>query len=279
LLLQAASRRVLTASGLDLGVGECLSRASAALKGNYTPDMTAEAQKWYLGALAHEPRNVEALAGLGFTCQHLIANPWWADARTAAIASDLGREAVAIALELAPGHGLAKCIQGMLCSAAGQLEGAARAFEQALAMDQSLGIAHGFAGYNAALLGRANETWPAIEQAMRFDQTERRRSIWYFFGGFAELLLGRTEEGIGLLQKSLELNPSYGTARLFLMAALSLIGRRPEATEHASAFKEKYPDYRITTIEQLWLSRSGSATYRTQIHPLYEKMRVLGVAN
>jgi len=31
----------------------------------------------------------------------------------------------------------------------------ARAFEQALAMDQALGIAHGFAGYNAALLVRA----------------------------------------------------------------------------------------------------------------------------
>jgi DNA-binding SARP family transcriptional activator/TolB-like protein len=279
LLLQAASRRALTASGVDLGIAECLSEASNALKGKYAPELTAEAQTWYLAALAHEPRNVEALTGLATTCQHLVSNPWWGDPRSVAAASDLGREAVAIALDLAPGHAFAKCIQGMLYSAAGQLDLAARAFEQALAMDQGLGIAHGFAGYNAAFLGHANETLPAIERAMRFDQTDRRHSIWFFFGGFAELLLGRTEQAIALLQKCLESNPSYGAAQLFLMAALSLIGRRVEATEAAAAFRKRYPDYRTTTFEQLWLSRSGSSTYRAQIHPLFEKIRALGVAN
>jgi tetratricopeptide (TPR) repeat protein len=264
---------------MDLGVADCLSEASSALKGDYTPELTVEAQRWYLAALAYEPRCVEALTGLATTCQHLVSNPWWGDPRTVAAASDLGREAVAIALDLAPGHAFARCIQGMLYSAAGQLESAARAFEQALAMDQTLAPAHGFAGYNAALLGRADETWPAIEQAMRFDQTNRRHSIWFFFAGFAELLLGRTEGAISLLQKSAERNPSYGAAQLFLMAALSLIGRKAEAGEAAASFRKQYPDYRMTTFEQLWLSRSGSATYRAQIHPLFEKIRALGVAN
>jgi hypothetical protein len=49
---------------------------------------------------------------------------------------------------------------------------------------------------------------------MRLDQTDRRHSIWFFFAGFAELLLGRTETAIQLLQKSLERNPSYGAAQL-----------------------------------------------------------------
>jgi DNA-binding SARP family transcriptional activator/TolB-like protein/Tfp pilus assembly protein PilF len=279
LLLQAASRRALATSGMDLGITECLSEASSALRGNYTPELTSEAQRWYLAALAHEPRSAEALTGLATTCQHLVSNPWWGDTRTVAAASDLGREAVAIALDLAPGHAFARCIQGMLYSAAGQLELAARAFQQALAVDQTLAPAHGFAGYNAALLGRADETWPAIQQAMRFDQTDRRHSIWFFFAGFAEMLLGRTENAIALLQKSLERNASYGSAQLFLMAALSLIGREAEATETAASFRKQYPDYRMTTFEQLWLSRSGSSTYRAQIHPLFEKIRVLGVAN
>jgi DNA-binding SARP family transcriptional activator/TolB-like protein/tetratricopeptide (TPR) repeat protein len=279
LLLQAASRRALVASGTNFGVTDCLYEASNCLNGKVTAELTAEAQKWYLIALAQDPRNVDALTGLAFTCQHLIGNPWWADARIARLASDLGREAVALALELAPGHALARCVQGMLCSAAGQLEGAARAFEQALAVDHGLGIAHGFAGYNAALLGRADETWPAIERAMRLDDTDRRRSIWFFFAGFAELLLGRSEAAIEFLQKSLERNPSYGGAQLFLMVALSSIGRTAEAAETAASFRKQYPDYRMTTFEQLWLSRSGSATYRAQIHPLFEKIRALGVAN
>ena len=279
LLLQAASRRAFIASGMDIGIAECLSEASAALRGSYTPELTAEAQRWYLAALAHDPRSVEALTGLALTCQQLVSNPWWSDPRAAAAASDLGREAVAIALDLAPGHAVGKCIQGMLYSAAGQLELAARAFEQALGMDQALGPAHGFAGYNAALLGRADETMPAVERAMRLDPMDRRHSIWFCFGGFAELLLGRTEASIGLLHKSLERNPSYGMAQLFLMAALSMVGRRNEAAEVAASFRKQYPDYRTNTFEQLWMSRSGSSVYRAQIHPLFEKICSLGVAN
>jgi DNA-binding SARP family transcriptional activator/TolB-like protein/Tfp pilus assembly protein PilF len=279
LLLQAASRRAVVDAGIELGVTECLSRASDALAGRVAPELSAEAQRWYLAALARDPRSVEALVGLAYTCQHLVGNPWWGDSRTVALALDLGREAVAIALEMAPGHALAKCTQGMLSSAAGQLEAAARAFEHALAMDQALGIAHGFAGYNAALLGRAYETMPAIERAMSVDQTDRRHSIWFFFGGFAELLLGRTEQAISLLKKSLERNPSYGSAQLFLMAALSLVGRRGEASDTAASFRAQYPDYRTNTFEQLWLSRSACATYRAQIQPLFEKICGLGVAN
>jgi DNA-binding SARP family transcriptional activator/TolB-like protein/Tfp pilus assembly protein PilF len=279
LLLQAASRRVLVDSSAEFGVAECLSRAASALERGMRAELSAEAQGWYLAALAKDPRNVEALTGLARTCQHLVSNPWWGDPRVAVAASDLGREASAIALSIAPGYADAHCVQGMLYSAAGQLEEAARAFKQALTMDQGLGIAHGFAGYNAAFLGRADETLPAVERAMRLDAADRRHSIWFFFGGFAELLLGRTEQAVALLNKSLERNPSYGSAQLFLMAAFTLLGRRCEAIEIAESFRAQYPDYRRNVFEQLWLSRSGSATYRAQIHPLFEQIRTLGVVN
>ena len=175
-------------------------------------ELAVEAQRWYLTALGNDPRNVEALTGLAVACQHLVSNPWWAEPRVVAIASDLGREAAAVALSIAPGHSAAHCAQGMLYSAAGQLDEAAKAFERALATDSAHGTAHRFAGYNAAFLGRAGETVPAIERAMDLDGSERPRSIWFFFGGFAELLLQRTETAIPLFHKSLERNPSYGSA-------------------------------------------------------------------
>jgi len=279
LLLQAASRDAVAGSGTELSVAECLSRAANALAQGMRAELSAKAQRWYLTALASDPRNAEALTGLARTCQHLVSNPWWADPQSAAAASDLGREAVAIALSIAPGYADAHCVQGMLYSAAGQLQEAERAFKQALAVDDALGIAHGFAGYNAAFLGRADETLPAIERAMRLDPADRRHSIWFFFGGFGELLLGRTEMSIKLLNKSLERNPSYGSAQLFLMAALALVGRRSEAERAATTFRAQYPAYRTDVFEQLWLSRSGSSTYRAQIHPLFEQIRTLGVAH
>ena len=100
-----------------------------------------------------------------------------------------------------------------------------------------------------------------------------------FFSGFAELLLGRTTEALSLLQKSLERNPTYGSAQLFLMATLSLIGERRKAVDTAESFRGQYPEYPANAFEQLWLSRSASATYRAQIHPVFERIRELGVAN
>ncbi len=278
LALQQASRHAATAFGGDFGVNECLSRATVAIKGRISPELTAEAQSWLLAALAHDPRNVEALSGLAVTCQHLVSNPWWGDPHAVAASSDLGRDVIALALDLAPGHALAKCIQGLLHSAAGQLEQAEGAIEQALALDPGLGLAHGFAGYNAALLGRAHETLPAAERAMRLDRTDRRQSIFLFYAGFAELLLGRTEELIALLRKSLDRNPTYGSAQLFLMAALSLLGRSSEAARAVTSFREQFPDYPPNAFEQLWLSRSASLIYRAQIAPVFEKIRSLGIA-
>src|SRR5438270_6754084 len=150
------------------------ARCSKACVRNSRP----EAQRWYLTALASDPRNVEALTGLAITCQHLVSNPWWAEPRVVATASDLGREAAAIALSIAPGHSAAHCVQGMLHSAGGQLAEAAGAFERALATDSGQGTAHGFSGYNAAFLGRAEETVPAVERAMILDRSDLRHSIW-----------------------------------------------------------------------------------------------------
>ena len=278
LLLQQEICRARLEAEAEPELYECLSSAAAALDRELRQDNTAEAQRWFLAALGDDPRSVEALAGVARTCQELVSNPWWGDPTAAAVAADIGREVVAIALALAPGAADAHCIQGMLFSAAGQLDDATNAFERALALDQELAIAHGFAGYNAVFRGSAGDTLPAIERAMRLNRTERRHSIWFFFGGFAELLVGRTEAALVLLEKSLERNPSYGSAQLFLMAALSLSGRRGEAAKVAQSFRAQYPRCPSGAIQRLWLSRSASATYRAQILPVFERIRELGVA-
>jgi TolB-like protein len=278
LALQEASRRASAGSGSELGVNDCLTRAAAAFHGEVRAERIAEAQRWYLAALARDPRNIEALVGLAFTCQHLVGQPWWGDPPAVAASLDIGREAAAMALDFAPGHALAMCVQGMLRSASGQLETASSDFAQALSMDRELASAHGFAGYNAAFLGHADDTLPAIERAMRLDRMDRRRSVWYFFAGFAELLLGRTETALTLLQKSLQLNGKYGSAQIFLMAALSLLGRRNEAARTAAIFRQQYPEYPVNAFERLWLSRSPSAVYRAHINPIFEQIRSLGIA-
>jgi len=243
LLMYEASRRASVNSDAELGVNECLAHAMDALKRDLCADLSAEAQRWFLAALSRDPRNVEALVGLALTCQHLVSNPGWSgDLRAVAAVSDLGREAVALAVELEPEDAHTRCIQGMLYSAAGELKQAEAAFDLALAMNRGLASPHAFSGYNRALLGNAQETLPAVERAMRLDPTDRRHSIWLFFGGFAELLVGQTEAAIALLQKSLERNATYGSAQLFMMVALSLMGRHRGAALMAESFRQQYPE-------------------------------------
>jgi len=164
----------------------------------------------------------------------------------------------------------------MLYSAVGQLEEAASAFREALTMDGELASAHGFSGYNAALLGRASETLRAVERAMDLDRTDRRHGIFFFFAGFAELMLGRTLDAAVLLQKSLERNPTHGSAQLFLMAALCLTGQHREAASMAASFRQQYSEAPVSAFEQLWLSRSTSPVYRAQVYPVFEQIRELG---
>jgi tetratricopeptide (TPR) repeat protein len=167
----------------------------------------------------------------------------------------------------------------MLYSAAGELKQAEAAFDLALAMNRGLASPHAFSGYNRALLGNAEETLPAVERAMRLDPTDRRHSIWLFFGGFAELLVGQTEAAIALLQKSLERNATYGSAQLFMMVALSLMGRHRGAALIAESFRQQYPESPATAFERLWLSRSASPIYRAQVFPLFEKIQALSATS
>jgi adenylate cyclase len=279
LLLEAASRDAVIGLGADPSVDEALSRAAIALRREYRAELTAEAQRWFLAALASDPRNPRALSGLALTCQILVGSPWWADARSVAAAFDLGSEAVAMALEREPGNALANWIQGMLYSVAGDVEQAAAAFRQALTLDPELAHAHAWNGYNMAFLGHAEETLPAIERAMRLDPSERPRSVWFFFGGFAELLLGRTEAAIALFNRSLQHDPTYAAAQFFLMAAVLATGRRGAADLMQESLRQRYPGYSVDAFERQWLLRSASPVYRAQVHPLFENIWRLGAAS
>jgi tetratricopeptide (TPR) repeat protein len=278
LLLGAASRDAIIELGADPGVEEALSRAAIPGRG-LRAELTAEAQRWFLAALANDPRNPRALSGLALTCQILVSNPCWADARVAAAAFDLGSEAVSIAVETEPWNAFANWIQGMLCSAAGDVEPAAAAFRRALTLDPELAQAHAWHGYNMAFLGHAEETLPAIERAIRLDPSVGRRSVWFFFGGFAELLLGRTEAAIALLNRSLQHNPNYVAAQFFLMAALLATGRHDAADLMQESLRRHYPEYSVKAFERLWLSRSASPIYRAQVYPLFENIWALGAAS
>jgi hypothetical protein len=141
--------------------------------------------------------------------------------------------------------------------------------------------AYAWNGYNTAFLGHAEETLPAIERAARLDSPRSPRSVcvWSFFGGFAELLLGRTEAAIALLTRALQDNPTHPNSQFFLMASLLATGRRGAADLMQESLRQHYPGYSVQAFERMWLSRSASPVYRAQVHRLFTNIWALGAAS
>jgi hypothetical protein len=120
---------------------------------------------------------------------------------------------------------------------------------------------------------------PAIERAARLDSPGNPRSVWCFFGGFTELLLGRTEPAIALLTRALQDNPTHSNSQFFLMAALLATGRRGAANLMQESLRQHHPGYSVQAFERMWLSRSASPVYRAQVHRLFTNVWALGAAS
>ena len=89
----------------------------------------------------------------------------------------------------------------------------------------------GSPGYNAALLGRADETCRQSSGPCASIRRIGGTASGFSLAGFAELLLGRTENGDRAASEILGTQSQLWSRAAFLMAALSLIGRRSEAAE------------------------------------------------
>lgn len=242
------------------------------------PAPVREAQVHFLRALARDRRSIGALAGLGHCCFRLASHPYWLP--TSGMlpgAIDLGREAVRAALAIDRNNAYAHCIDGMLSSVAGDLEHARDALGRSIALDPDLALPRPFAGYNAAFFGRAEETAPAAESVLRAHPNDPASGAWLFLAGAGELLLGRHEQAVSLLESSLASDATAGTPRLFLAAAKSLGGELAAGQRVLVDFRERYPAYRLRDFTQQFVTRSRHPTYRRQVEVVLQQLRELGL--
>jgi DNA-binding SARP family transcriptional activator/Tfp pilus assembly protein PilF/TolB-like protein len=268
-LIREGCRRTAQAGQDKIRVSDFLENATAGFGQRATLDGTRDAQWWLLRVLAEQPDHGEALTGLARTCQHIVSQPGWADEETTCAAIDVGTKAAEAALSTDPNDSSAHLFLGMLLSSAGKLVEASKEFDSAISLNPDFAAAHAFAGYNNAFLGQIDRTLPAIERAQRLGWSHRRPAVPWFFAGFAHLLLGQHEPAIDLLGKSLDANPDYGSAHLFLSAALWLSGRVEEAETAYDRFRQRFDYYQLTQFDSQWVSRSTAPAYARQIAPIF----------
>ncbi len=102
-------------------------------------------------------------------------------------------------------------------------------------------------GITQVQLGRFEDALATFKQADQFDTPQVSRWTWLLGAGWTTMLMGRNEEALSWLQRSIAITPGTGRTHALLAAAYQLLGRTDEAKAAMAKTMELRPG--STTME------------------------------
>jgi TolB-like protein len=218
-------------------------RGVAWLNRGFTPDCQGEVRRLFERALALDPANPRGMIGVAVVDLYVALN-FVPDDRAARLAE--AESALAKALSLAPENAHAHLCMGIVQIWTSRAPEGIRECERALELDRNLAGAHAQLGGAKISLGHAEEAETHIQEALRLSPRDALAHEWYMYAGWAKLCLGKEEEAIAWLRRSIETNRNYPISHFFLAAALARSGRLPEARSEARAGLAINPTFTIS---------------------------------
>jgi tetratricopeptide (TPR) repeat protein len=237
-----------------------------------TLDTMTNARGFFERALALDPVNVEALAGMA-EVEANFAISLFSDDKADRIAA--AEAAATKALSLAPDHAFAHLTLGMVLAFTNRAAQGIAEYERALALDRNLAGAHALMGQNKLLIGRAEETEAHVLEALRLSPRDPWAYIWHLTVGFAACLLGRYEEAASWCRRSIEANRNFALCRFVHAAALANIGRMDQARSEVAAGLAL--DRHLTIANFQSTNWSDNPLYLAQRARVVDDMRRAGV--
>jgi TolB-like protein/class 3 adenylate cyclase len=192
----------------------------------------AEARRLFERAAALDSANVYAPIGLA-SVEIQVALSFLTDDRSARLAA--AEDALTTALSIAPENAFAHLLLGVVQMHTNRASQGVGSCERALDLDRNLAGAHAQIGDGKLLLGQPQETEGHIQEALRLSPRDPHAYLWCMFGGLAKLQLGREEEAVVWLRRSVDANRTYPSSHFLLAVALARIGRLPEARAEVRA--------------------------------------------
>jgi DNA-binding winged helix-turn-helix (wHTH) protein/tetratricopeptide (TPR) repeat protein len=114
-------------------------------------------------------------------------------------------------------------------NATNQFRASLVACARALSFDPWNGIALYHIGLAQIQTGRFEDALATFQQADRFDTPQVSRWTWMLGAGWAYMLMGRAEDAVPWLQKSIAITPASGRTHMLLAAAYQQLGKTDEA--------------------------------------------------
>jgi tetratricopeptide (TPR) repeat protein len=120
-----------------------------------------------------------------------------------------------------------------------------RQCERALELDRNLAGAHAQLGSAKVMLGHAEETEAHVTRALRLSPNDSIAHIWCTIAGAAKLYVGKDDEAVVWLRRSVETNRIFPSSHFCLAAALAQLGHLDEARLEAQAGLAILPTFTI----------------------------------
>ena len=236
------------------------------------PEYLFKAVDFFERALLLDQENVDALVGLSHAnaigAGAHIMEDWAARfARAEAAAS--------AALLLAPDHAAAHVSLGIVQMFTNHAASGIAECERALTLDRNLAAAHAYIGMAKYFTGRAEETEVHIAEAFRLSPRDTLAGLWFGISGIAKVFLGRDEEAVFRLQRSIEANRSNLSIHLYLGAALMRLGRSREAEAAIKTALSLDPTFNIRRYRDE--APSEHPAFLAMREQIYDAMRKAGV--
>jgi TolB-like protein/DNA-binding winged helix-turn-helix (wHTH) protein/Tfp pilus assembly protein PilF len=238
------------------------------------PETYEVARVLFKQALALDPKAVNAVAGLAWSSAVLVLNAW-----SEQPAQDFAAAEAAAAQTLAidPNNVVAHHVRGFLLRLQARPGAARDAFRTVVALDPNFAAGHGQLGVTELEVGRPEETFKAVERAIRLSPRDPNVGHWFSIAGLAELHLGRFAESAAWFARAVETDTGTPTVRqrAYFASALALAGRTAEARAALAELLKAKPTATIASLRAA--ERSTEPSFLARQERVYEGLRLVGL--
>jgi hypothetical protein len=202
---------------------ELITKGWALYYSPYTPVTWQEARRVFERALDLDSRSTEARIGLAAILSTKLADGW-----SPVLQEDLPRAEQLLAETLGKGSASSRATAhftlGVLRQMQTRLPEAQSEFETAISLDSNNARAYLHLGETLLYLGRPEAGIAPLEQVIRLAPDGRDASVAYWMLGTCQLLLGRVDPAIDLLQTARSANARLWVPYFYLAGAYGLRG-------------------------------------------------------
>ncbi|MDN5001498.1 winged helix-turn-helix domain-containing protein [Bradyrhizobium sp. GCM10027634] len=226
-ILESRAPRPLAAGASAGGDKVAVEQALASIN-QTTRERFGAAQAMLQKALADDPANVDLAVALSSLQLRGIQMVWFSPEEAAMVEAS-ANATLEQALRLKPNSIPVIEAHCRFLSATNHFVESLVTCARALSFDPWDGSALYLIGLGQIFLGRFDDALATFQQADRYDTPAASRWTWLLGAGLANVLMGRDEEALPWLQRSIAITPGTGRSHLLLAAAYQRSGRLEEA--------------------------------------------------